>query len=153
MNQLYYSKAPTFWLDPLGWHHWCNGHELGQTSGDSEGQGSLACCSPWGRRVRHDQVTEQQRPLNINLQVSDFQRCKCTFTCLSWFTCLAYVCHMCCQLQIGIYQGHCQWQGVCHLPLRSEPHAAIAVDFQQPVWEFRVEWGTLCSRESDETGL
>ena len=31
-----------------GWHHWCNGHELGQTSGDGEGQGGLACCSSWG---------------------------------------------------------------------------------------------------------
>ena len=31
----------------VGWHHWLNGHELGQTPGDSEGQGSLACCSPW----------------------------------------------------------------------------------------------------------
>ena len=30
-----------------GWHHWFNGHELGQTMGDGEGQGSLACCSPW----------------------------------------------------------------------------------------------------------
>ena len=33
-----------------GWHHRCNGHELGQTSGDDEGQGGLACCSPWGRK-------------------------------------------------------------------------------------------------------
>ena len=32
----------------LGWHHRLNGHELGQTPGDDEGQGSLACCSPWG---------------------------------------------------------------------------------------------------------
>ena len=32
----------------LGWHHWFNGHELGQTPGDGEGQGSLTCCSPWG---------------------------------------------------------------------------------------------------------
>ena len=31
-----------------GWHHQWNGHELGQTLGDGEGQGSLACCSPWG---------------------------------------------------------------------------------------------------------
>ena len=30
-----------------GWHHWCNGHELGKTSGDSEGQRGLVCCSPW----------------------------------------------------------------------------------------------------------
>ena len=28
-----------------GWHHRCNGHELGQTSGDGEGQRGLACCS------------------------------------------------------------------------------------------------------------
>ena len=33
-----------------GWHHWCNGHELGQTSGDGEGQGGLVCCSPWGHK-------------------------------------------------------------------------------------------------------
>ena len=34
----------------VGWHHWFNGHEFEQTLGDSEGQGSLACCSPWGRK-------------------------------------------------------------------------------------------------------
>ena len=32
----------------VGWHHWFIGHELGQTPGDGEGQGSLACWSPWG---------------------------------------------------------------------------------------------------------
>ena len=30
--------------------HRLNGHEFGQTLGDSEGQGSLACCSLWGRK-------------------------------------------------------------------------------------------------------
>ena len=30
------------------WHHQLNGHELGQTLGDGEGPGSLACCRPWG---------------------------------------------------------------------------------------------------------
>ena len=29
----------------VGWHHRLNGHEFEQTPGDSEGQGSLACCS------------------------------------------------------------------------------------------------------------
>ena len=33
-----------------GWHHWLNGHEFEQTQGESEGQGSLACCSPWGHK-------------------------------------------------------------------------------------------------------
>ena len=32
----------------FGWHHQFNRHELGQTPGDGEAQGSLACCSPWG---------------------------------------------------------------------------------------------------------
>ena len=34
----------------VGWHHWLNGHEFEQTPGDGEGQGSLACCSPWGHK-------------------------------------------------------------------------------------------------------
>ena len=33
----------------VGWHHQFNGHKLGQALGDGEGQGGLACCSPWGR--------------------------------------------------------------------------------------------------------
>ena len=32
----------------VGWYHQCNGHELGQTPGDGEGQGGLAYCSPRG---------------------------------------------------------------------------------------------------------
>ena len=36
------------WQDEIvGWHHQLNGHEFEQTQGDSEGQGSLACSSPW----------------------------------------------------------------------------------------------------------
>ena len=34
----------------VGWHHRLNGCESEQTLGDSEGQGSLACYSPWGRK-------------------------------------------------------------------------------------------------------
>ena len=32
----------------VGWHHRLNGHEFEQTQRDSEGQGSLACCSSGG---------------------------------------------------------------------------------------------------------
>ena len=42
------------------WHHRLNGHEFEQTPGDGEGQGSLACCSPWGCRVGLNLATEQQ---------------------------------------------------------------------------------------------
>ena len=36
----------------VGWYYRLNGHEFEQTPGDSEGQGSLACCShdPWGHK-------------------------------------------------------------------------------------------------------
>ena len=30
------------------WHHWLNGHEFEQVLGVGDGQGSMACCSPWG---------------------------------------------------------------------------------------------------------
>ena len=43
------------------WHHWCNGHDLGQTSGDNGRQRGLVCCSPWGRRVGRDWAPEQQQ--------------------------------------------------------------------------------------------
>ena len=36
-----------------GWHHWLNGLEFEQSPGVSEGQGSLACCSPWGYKESH----------------------------------------------------------------------------------------------------
>ena len=45
----------------VGWHHCLNGHEFEEIPGDSEGQGSLECCSPWNHRVRHDLATEQQQ--------------------------------------------------------------------------------------------
>ena len=49
-----------------GWHQRLKGHEFEQTPGDSGGQESLVCCSPWGpQKVRHDWATEQQT-LNFN---------------------------------------------------------------------------------------
>ena len=41
----------------VGWHHRLNGHEFEQAPGDGEGQGSLACCSPWGHK--ESDMTEQ----------------------------------------------------------------------------------------------
>ena len=34
----------------VGWHHQLNGHEFKQALGAGDGQGGLACCSPWGRK-------------------------------------------------------------------------------------------------------
>ena len=40
----------------VGWHHQLNGPEFEHTLGYSEGQGSLACCSPWG--LKESDTTE-----------------------------------------------------------------------------------------------
>ena len=42
----------------VGGHHWLDGHEFEQGPGVGNGQGSLECCSPQGRRVRHYWATE-----------------------------------------------------------------------------------------------
>ena len=44
------------------WYHGFNGREFEQTQGDSEGQGSLVCCSSWGHREL-DMTTQQQYQL------------------------------------------------------------------------------------------
>ena len=41
----------------IGWHHWLDGHEFEQAPGVGDGQGSLACCSPWG--CKESDRTEQ----------------------------------------------------------------------------------------------
>ena len=47
----------------VGWYHRLNGHRFEQTLGDSEGQGSLACCSSWGRKEsdRTEQLNNNKR--------------------------------------------------------------------------------------------
>ena len=42
----------------VGWHHRLNEHEFEQALEVGDGQGSLACCSPWGCIVRYDRTTE-----------------------------------------------------------------------------------------------
>ena len=41
----------------VGWYHRLNGHEFEQAPGDGDGQGSLACCSPWG--CKESDMTER----------------------------------------------------------------------------------------------
>ena len=46
-----------------GWHYRLSGHEFEETPGDSEGQGSLVCCSPWGHKE-----SDTTEPLKNNLE-------------------------------------------------------------------------------------
>ena len=51
----------------VGRHHRLDGHEFEQAPGDSEGQGSLACCSPWGQK---DSDTLRN---NVRNQLTNFE--------------------------------------------------------------------------------
>ena len=67
-----------------GWHHHCNRQELGQNSGNGEGLGGLACCSPWGCKeldttggLSNNTYTEQET-CRIYYSVSpNFKQVKC----------------------------------------------------------------------------
>ena len=50
----------------VGWHHRLNAHEFEQTPGDSEEQGSLACCCPWDHKELD--MTEQLNNVNVNVK-------------------------------------------------------------------------------------
>ena len=45
----------------VGWYYRLDGHEFEQDPGDSEEQGTLACCSSWGCGVRHNLAPEQSQ--------------------------------------------------------------------------------------------
>ena len=55
----------------VGWHHRFNGHEFKQAPGVGDGQGSLACCSPWVAKSQTwlSDWTEQKWHQNLNLRL------------------------------------------------------------------------------------
>ena len=59
----------------VGWHHRLNGHEFEQTPGDSEGQGSLECCSPWGHKELDTtwQLNNNKDPIRFSVSGKVFQ--------------------------------------------------------------------------------
>ena len=55
----------------VGWHHWLDGHEFEQALGLGDGQGSLACCSPWS--CNESDTTEQLSNWTELIEASYFQ--------------------------------------------------------------------------------
>ena len=51
----------------VGWHHQLNGDEFEQAPGDGEGQGSVACKSPWGHK--ESDTTEQLNKKSKNYMI------------------------------------------------------------------------------------
>ena len=60
--------------ETVEWHHRLDEHEFEQTLGHSEGQGGLACCSPWGHKE-----SDTTEPLNNkkSFAVQDFNWVPC----------------------------------------------------------------------------
>jgi len=53
----------------VGWHQQLSGHGFERAPGDGEGQGSLACCSPWGCK----QLDTTERLSNYYLCLADLK--------------------------------------------------------------------------------
>ena len=62
----------------VGWHHWLNRREFEWTPRVGDGQGGLACCSPWGRKMLD--MTEQ-----LNWTELNWYRSKRSFPHFKWF--------------------------------------------------------------------
>ena len=54
----------------VGWHHRLNGRESEQAPGVGDGQGSLACCSPWG--CKESDMTERLNNKKVATELSIF---------------------------------------------------------------------------------
>ena len=59
----------------VGWHHCLSGHEFEQALGVSDGQGSLVCCNPWGRK--ESDMTEWLNWTELSCCSSDHGRSMC----------------------------------------------------------------------------
>ena len=54
----------------VGWHQQLSGHGFEQTPRDSAGQGSLECCSPWGRKESDRTEQLNNKIMQVNLLIS-----------------------------------------------------------------------------------
>ena len=86
MQELTHWKRLWCWegLGAGGWLHWLDRRESEWTLGVGDGQGGLACCDSWGRRVGYDWVTNTQHvmsgtSISSYLEFSKFLRCRLIF--------------------------------------------------------------------------
>ena len=82
--------------ETVGWHHWFNGHELGQTPGDGDRQRCLVCCSPWGCKesdmtwqLKNDNRAGKTRVHHFKLE----RGVKSNSLSLTFTSCSARFCH------------------------------------------------------------
>ena len=83
-----WEKEGTTEDEMVGWHHQLNGHEFEQALGVGDGQGSLACCSPWGHKesdrteqLNWTELDRQYSHVTYTLNVIKNVQWKFTFSC------------------------------------------------------------------------
>ena len=97
----------------VGWYHQVNGYESEQAPGDGEGQGSLACCSPWGHKE-----SDRTKQLNNNSDsgIAKWNRCSvCACVCVRACICMCvrvFVC-MCVHASVCVHVCVCACACVC----------------------------------------
>ena len=64
--------------ETVGWHHQLDACELGQAPGDGEGQASLACCRPWGRKEL--ETTWRLNSIPVSFWLAPSQGVSCIFS-------------------------------------------------------------------------
>ena len=128
----------------VGWHHRLNGHEFEHAPGVGDGQGNLACCNPWGRRVKQYWATKlnllQEYPLFL-FRVTCWCRLiiKMPWFILSnnwyaWNHCLSFPCFSAPFLPLAY-----SWDFLVPINIRIETEKIVVVS--------REDWGAKWVRE------
>ena len=58
----------------VGWYHWLDGHEFEQAPRVGDGQGGLACCSPWGHKELSQWLSDNKTDTHTNCMYVKFFR-------------------------------------------------------------------------------
>ena len=111
------------------WHHWLNGHESEQAPGVGDGQGILACCSPWGRKELD--MTKQLNWTELKQLSNDWDIFKLLLLLLFFIIIIIIIIYLALSLLVSLGKGSClfgEWRRVRKLQeLRAEPFWVLPV--------------------------
>ena len=114
----------------VGWHHRLNGHEFEQIPGVGDGQGGLACCSPWGRKELD--TTERLNWTDSDLMLKNIFSPKLVTNRLYWFrsqTRQPLVSKTCCwKHNVMLLKSAFKWSRACDLKLEKTRSGWYSLD-------------------------
>ena len=108
------------------WHHQLNAHEFEQAHGDGEGQGSLACCSPWVAKSWTHLATEKQQQKNDSRYCAILQYYSRAQSC--WLFATAWTVAHQTPLSMGFFRQE-YWSGLPFPSPRNLPNSGIEPKF------------------------